>query len=203
MARGVGHVAPGFSRGTACVSEQSSIKLNMERCRCSLELTPLQTARRLPPMMSLGRAHRLYLLNRLDRLERQDVSQEDHGGSGGLHHHGAIPGLLGGRRCRAGRHGLQQVPQLQLRRLLALRPLSPEAREPWGALNAGDTTATEAAGAPPQDAAKEELQHGTTSTYTGASFQRTAYYHHCRAARSSCWTQRSSARPPLRSYYKP
>ena len=64
---------------------------------------------------------------------------------------------------------LQQVPQLQLRRLLALRPLSPEAREPWGALNAGDTTATEAAGAPPQDAAKEELQHGTTSTYTGAS----------------------------------
>ncbi|CAE7832522.1 xerD [Symbiodinium sp. CCMP2592] len=32
--------------------------------------TPMQTVRALPPMMSLGRSHRLYLLNRLERLER-------------------------------------------------------------------------------------------------------------------------------------
>ncbi|CAE7342193.1 unnamed protein product [Symbiodinium sp. CCMP2592] len=36
--------------------------------------TPLQTVRTLPPMMSLGRSHRLYLLNRLERLERQGVT---------------------------------------------------------------------------------------------------------------------------------
>ncbi|CAE7245307.1 unnamed protein product [Symbiodinium sp. CCMP2592] len=36
--------------------------------------TPLQTVRALPPMMSLGRSHRLYLLNRLERLERQGVT---------------------------------------------------------------------------------------------------------------------------------
>ncbi|CAE7583712.1 unnamed protein product [Symbiodinium sp. CCMP2592] len=36
--------------------------------------TPSQTVRALPPMMSLGRSHRLYLLNRLERLERQGVT---------------------------------------------------------------------------------------------------------------------------------
>ncbi|CAE7250266.1 ATJ20 [Symbiodinium sp. CCMP2592] len=36
--------------------------------------TPLQTVRTLPPMMSLGRSHRLYLLNRLERLERRGVT---------------------------------------------------------------------------------------------------------------------------------
>eukprot|EP00439_Symbiodinium_sp_Y106_P084358 s126_g25.t1 len=35
--------------------------------------TAVPTGRTLPPMMSLGRSHRLYLLNRLDRLERQGV----------------------------------------------------------------------------------------------------------------------------------
>ncbi|CAE7836995.1 ATJ20 [Symbiodinium sp. CCMP2592] len=37
-------------------------------------MTPAQTVRTMPPMMSLGRAHRLYLLNRLERLERQGVT---------------------------------------------------------------------------------------------------------------------------------
>ncbi|CAE7232582.1 unnamed protein product [Symbiodinium sp. CCMP2592] len=36
--------------------------------------TPLQRVRALPPMMSLGRSHRLYLLNRLERLERRGVT---------------------------------------------------------------------------------------------------------------------------------
>ncbi|CAE7468675.1 unnamed protein product [Symbiodinium sp. CCMP2592] len=36
--------------------------------------TPLQRVRALPPMMSLGRSHRLHLLNRLERLERRGVT---------------------------------------------------------------------------------------------------------------------------------
>ena len=85
LARGVGHVAA-FQRHR---SRLRAIQHQVEHGTVSLQprATPLQTVRTLPPMMSLGRAHRLYLLNCLDRLERQG-SRGPRGKSRRPRHHG-------------------------------------------------------------------------------------------------------------------
>ncbi|CAE7872968.1 unnamed protein product [Symbiodinium sp. KB8] len=74
----------GLSHAEAFVRHRSrlrAIQHQMEYGDVSLQprATQVQTDRPLPPMLSLGRAHRLGLLNRLHRLEQQGVTwtQED------------------------------------------------------------------------------------------------------------------------------
>ena len=69
LSRGLTHTAA-FVRHR---SRLRAIQHQLEHGDISLQprATPLQTDRPLPPMLSLGRSHRLGLLDRLDRLERR------------------------------------------------------------------------------------------------------------------------------------
>ena len=119
-------------------------------------------------MMSLGRAHRLYLLNRLDRLERQGATwtTEEVADCITMEH------KLDYLEARGAEQG-ETAPSAPATTSKAAGPPPAESRGP-GTMegdppNAEGTTTAKASGAPPQEAAKEELQHGTTSSSTGAS----------------------------------
>ncbi|CAE7222421.1 unnamed protein product [Symbiodinium sp. KB8] len=82
LSRGLSHAAA-FTRHR---SRLRTVQHQVEHGNVTLQprATPLQTVRLLPPMLSLGKSHRLYLLNRLDQLERRGVTwtQEESGQPG-------------------------------------------------------------------------------------------------------------------------